>query len=180
GITSFTDTSNYTETPASIKKDAEVLVSADCNGNGAVIIYETATARQVYLGSLYFGVVSSYNNTGLRSGDADTLLEQAVAWVAGCEDADGDGISVCADDCDDDDASSYPGAKELCDGVDNDCDGLLTGNEIDSDVDGFAACEGDCDDADVDSYPGAAELCDGLDNDCDGGLSDDEADLDGD
>ena len=38
-------------------------------------------------------------------------------------DADGDGYSVAAGDCDDADASRNPGAAEVLDGVDQDCDG---------------------------------------------------------
>ena len=39
------------------------------------------------------------------------------------EDADGDGHT--ADDCAEGDASVHPDADELCDGVDNDCDGEI-------------------------------------------------------
>ena len=47
---------------------------------------------------------------------------------AGCEgyDFDGDGYAS-NEDCDDSDGSVYPGANELCDGVDNDCDGAIDG-----------------------------------------------------
>jgi|GEM_PF-3507049 len=72
------------------------------------------------------------------------------------------------DDCDDADATTYPGAAELCDGVDNNCDGVLPLDEDDLDFDGFIACDGgDCDDSDPWTYAGAPEQCDGLDNDCD-------------
>jgi hypothetical protein len=96
-------------------------------------------------------------------------------------DADGDGLSVCAGDCDDSPtgAAVHPGAAELCDGVDNDCDGALDPAEVDADGDGHLACD-DCDDLQIETHPGAAELCDGWDNDCDGEVPTDELDLDGD
>ena len=120
-------------------------------------------------------------------------------------DADGDGFGDAAavteacdqppgavptgTDCDDTDASVYPSATEICDGVDNNCDGqadegLASTWYPDADGDGFgdtdageALCEppdgwvqvgNDCDDADGSVFPGAAEVCNGEDEDCDG------------
>ncbi len=40
-------------------------------------------------------------------------------------DSDGDNYPVCLNDCNDDDASIHPGAEELCDEVDNNCDGQV-------------------------------------------------------
>lgn len=41
-----------------------------------------------------------------------------------CHDNDGDGVTDCAGDCDDDNEDIRPGALELCgDGIDNDCNG---------------------------------------------------------
>jgi len=77
------------------------------------------------------------------------------------------GYSEIAGDCDDMDPNSYPGALEMCDGKDNDCDGIIPGDEVDKDNDGALACA-DCDDSEPTRYPGAQELCDGKDNDCDG------------
>ncbi len=94
-------------------------------------------------------------------------------------DQDQDGFNENVD-CDDEDPQTWPGAPELCDGLDNDCDGMLPDTEEDDDGDGFAECEDDCDDTNDAIYPEAQEECDGLDNDCDGDVPSDETDDDGD
>ena len=79
-------------------------------------------------------------------------------------DADGDG-AWSTFDCDDSEPDVHPGAPELCNGRDDDCDGLTA--EDDADGDGLLACE-DCDDADPER-PADSESChDGVDDDCDG------------
>ena len=108
-------------------------------------------------------------------------------------DVDNDGYAQ-SEDCDDNDPQIHPGATEICDGVDNDCDdeideGVETEFFEDADSDGFgsedsslSACEApsgyvsvpnDCNDENPESYPGAAERCDGEDNDCDGSIDED-------
>jgi hypothetical protein len=105
-------------------------------------------------------------------------------------DADGDGFEF-TDDCNDTDPSIHPNADELCDGIDNDCDGEVDNDALDAptwyldaDDDGFGDPESmlraclqpsnhvsnntDCDDTDPHVNPDAEELCDGIDNDCDG------------
>ena len=49
------------------------------------------------------------------------LLDLLAAWGP-CADADCDGFTVAAGDCNDNDPTIFPGADELCDGIDNDCD----------------------------------------------------------
>ncbi len=104
-------------------------------------------------------------------------------------DGDGDGIPA-SDDCDDTDASVYPGAPEACNGVDDDCDGDIdedAANPVeffeDADADGYfnpavsvfacdapagfiAASEVDCDDTNPDINPAASEECNGVDDNC--------------
>jgi hypothetical protein len=143
--------------------------------------------------------------------DEDEALDVST-WYA---DTDGDGYGDAAvpeldcaqpsgyvadaTDCDDSEASSYPGATEYCDGVDSDCDGTLDEDEaVDvstwyadtdgdsygdasvSDIDcaqpsGYVADDTDCDDSEGNTWPGATEYCDGVDSDCDGTLDEDEA-----
>ena len=82
-------------------------------------------------------------------------------------DGDGDGAQLVSD-CDDDDPTRYPGAIEVCDGIDNDCDNQLPTDEADLDSDSWLPCEGDCDDSDSGVHPTRWEECDGIDQDCDG------------
>ncbi len=103
-------------------------------------------------------------------------------------DRDGDGFLTEEGDCNDDDSAIAPGAPELCDGKDNDCDGSAETLGLwydDRDGDGHgepgqagtATCSpgpnlsplnDDCDDGNPEVFPGALERCDGLDNDCNG------------
>ncbi len=108
------------------------------------------------------------------------------------DDLDQDGHPV-AEDCDDDDPAVHPGATEVCNARDDDCDGTIDGPLAeghdewfpDGDADGFGRSEegledcwpgdgwtaagGDCDDGDATVHPDAEEACgDGVDNDCDG------------
>ena len=130
----------------------------------------------------------------LACGDKDTT---DTAFV----DVDGDGIGAL-EDCDDNDATRFPGNAEVCDGIDNDCndevdDGVLTTFYFDSDGDGYGtdesaveSCEagsaevelgGDCDDADNTYNPGADEddCTDPNDYNCDGSVQYADADDDG-
>ena len=119
------------------------------------------------------------------------LLALAVA-ASGCDllfppdepdDLDNDGFDETVD-CDDLNASTFPGAGEICDAEDNDCDDVVD-EGFDEDADGFNSCgaDRDCNDIDADVFPGAVEACDGVDNNCDGVIDEDcavDVDADGD
>jgi hypothetical protein len=127
--------------------------------------------------------------------DGDGSGDQSAAAEPFC--ALPNGYATSNDDCDDADDAIAPGADEVCDGVDNDCDddvdeGLPSNDWFpDADDDGFGdgaaapttTCDAaapagfvadntDCDDTTAERYPGFAEVCDGLDNDCAAGVDD--------
>ena len=73
-----------------------------------------------------------------RTGDSDGVVNNIIVDPGGpasCDDLDGDGVTQCGadadplttgdNDCNDDDDSIYPGATEVCDGLDNNCNGQV-------------------------------------------------------
>ena len=114
-------------------------------------------------------------------------------------DQDEDGVSTCDGDCNDGSAAVSPLLDEVCDGLDNDCDGVVDEGDAvdastwytDSDGDGFGnpsrptrACSQpdgtvadntDCFDSRQSVNPAADETCNGLDDDCDGETDEDSA-----
>ncbi len=134
--------------------------------------------------------------SGVHPGAPETDCTDATDYncdgSTGYADADGDGVPACQD-CNDASASSSPGAVEVCDGADNNCDGTVdegVQSTFYADVDGdgygdparstsdcaapagFVADSSDCDDDPAAGgaavNPGATETCDGVDDNCDG------------
>ena len=144
---------------------------------------------------------------------AVTPAENKITYY---RDADGDGygnaldsVQACSTpngyvsdstDCDDTKSAVNPGVTEVCNGVDDNCDGKIDENNVcgttnyycDGDKDGHysiassgscdtnncipAGCQAnagdDCNDADAAVYPGATELCNGVDDNCNGQVDD--------
>jgi hypothetical protein len=90
--------------------------------------------------------------------------------IGHARDDDDDGYTECGGDCDDANPGRAPGTAEICNGIDDNCDGVVPLSEADADSDGVPACLFDCDDENAASYPGNPEICDNIDNDCDGSV----------
>ncbi|MEW6441336.1 MAG: C1 family peptidase [bacterium] len=98
-------------------------------------------------------------------------IDEDCSGKADDRDADGDGhvdIACGGADCDDQNPDVHPGAPEICDNLDSNCDGIVPGDETDLDADTWMPCAGDCNDANPAVHPGTPEVCgNGLDDDCD-------------
>jgi putative metal-binding protein len=156
---------------------------------------------------------------GNNRSTGDAPMDQSFDFVYGCTaktfylDGDGDGVGRmdftklgCADtppemfvaqagDCDDFNEKTYPSAPEICNLVDDNCDGQVDENvppvelwpDADSDgyydartekmgepkmgcagLKGWAALSGDCQPNDPAVNPGVVEVCNDVDDDCDG------------
>jgi hypothetical protein len=165
-LTSCQQDTTVTEPSVQIKSSEVIKVNVCHNGNNEITISSNAVA------------------THQAHGDA--------------VDMDGDGYydkeNVCSEgiDCDDTNPDINPGMEEICDGIDNNCDGhidegLTTTYYADADGDGYGdpvstieACsvpdgyvtdKSDCDDTVAEVNPGMEEVCgNNIDDNCDGNI----------
>lgn len=136
------------------------------------------------------GPVSAVDTSSLTADTADLASADEDRPRAADSDADRDGSSP-PEDCDDNDPRRFPDASETCNGIDDDCDGVIDEDAndavlyyVDSDGDGYGdperaeeGCEvfgnlvengTDCDDGNSEVSPEADEHCNGIDDNCDG------------
>ena len=160
-------------------------------------VKEFYTRRTDVLGDI--GGSASYWEYMMRVSKWVFLSCLSLAAVGCASDDDGDGFSD--KDCDDNNATVNPDADEVCDGIDNNCDGrvdegLILEYYADLDGDGYgdalttvSACTlpdgyvkvaGDCNDASSAIHPGQEDVCgDDIDYNCDGSTGFDDLDGDG-
>ncbi len=178
-----------------------VLTFGDCDDENAVIL----------TGSIEICNGFDDDCNGLTDDDDPGVADQTIFYT----DADGDGygnaflpVLLCeirsgyvadATDCNDENPVIFGGSAEICDGIDNNCNGLVDDDDplitgqtlwyIDVDADGYGnsflshlSCNlpfgyvsvgGDCNDLVATVHPGNYDYCDLIDNDCDGSLDED-------
>jgi PKD repeat protein len=123
-----------------------------------------------------FDVIVNATNLWFKDNDGDgfgddndtmTSQQQPASYVAQ------------GGDCNDNNAGINPDATEICNNVDDDCDGTID-EGFDFDGDGFTSCNGDCNDNNSSIYATAAEVCNGIDDNCNGLIDEGfDVDLDG-
>lgn len=187
--------------PGGVRNSAEIRESGDIRGSVALCTPEAAAGLIVYIPGQSFSVITgtggdfnlhylpdgTYKLVVMKNGQVMESLSGVnvkpkkitdVGVIDLNRDQDNDSYDTCVD-CNDLNPNINPGASEVCDGVDNNCNGLVDEGCptcTDSDHDGFFAQVGcgtpvDCDDANAAVNPGAMEACqDGIDNNCDGGI----------
>jgi len=162
---------------------------------------------------------SADNSDSADSADSGQTIspETCTVWLDADRDGFGTGEAMeldCADipegyadsdgDCDDSASGVNPDAEEICNAIDDDCDGFIDASATDADLwyfdgdsdgygvdgvttlacerpDGYAAYSGDCDDTDAAYNPGADEsdCTDPNDYNCDGSVAFADSDGDG-
>jgi hypothetical protein len=188
-----------------------VANSTDCNDNDALVNPTTIWYQDLdndQVGNSAVSQVACLQPAGyvLVNGDCDDNNAAIVAPVLYYTDADSDGFGddatatpfcqapvnmiAIGGDCNDSNNAIYPGAPEICDGFDNNCNGqedeglTFLNYYFDGDDDGYgignptvsctpltgyATLTGDCDDSNDTVYPGATDTeGNGIDENCDG------------
>ncbi|MBI5756026.1 MAG: SBBP repeat-containing protein [Nitrospirae bacterium] len=161
----------------------------DFIGNGTLGIYgiDKSNNSQVYLWPVQsVKVLPCVKNIYYQDTDGDGYGNSSVTTQTCTQPA---GYVSNSTDCNDGNASINPGAIEVCNGVDDNCNGQtdegvqnIYYRDADSDTygnvsvttqactqpSGYVSNSSDCNDGNASVYPGATEVCNGIDDNCNG------------
>ena len=170
------------------------LLRSDCHGVEAWDCFYGGQVRQTVLPSGEWYLVLQLPEAREGGGDGEPEPDYRVTVAVRdpeseeclLQDGDGDGVTVCDNDCDDADEDVHPGVEELCDGRDQDCSGVADDLRRACDTPlpgpcrvGEAYCDHEGEEACRQTVEPVEELCDDeLDNDCDGAVDEDAPDND--
>jgi hypothetical protein len=160
------------------------VYALSANGNGS----NQGDAGSQAFTSLAYGC--GVGNKYWRDNDGDHYGLVDAGWTMNCNVPPY--FAVEQGDCNDNDPTVHPGAAEVCDGKDNNCNGMvdegldsvvqcedkdgdghgikngMTHMGCAANLKGFGLCDGDCNDNDPMIHPGATEVCNFVDDNCDG------------
>ncbi len=200
----------HTFTP---NKDVEsVLITIEADNGDADLYVEHGSAPSTFSYDCRSATVDSYEACEFDPADGtddyeilidaeDTFssLTLKIWEYVPCVDADNDGYTDCDGDCDENNDQVYPGADEVCNAIDDDCDGTVDGPSsidatdfyADTDSDsfgdpgdllrrcsqptGYVENSADCDDTNAAVNPDAIEICNDIDDDCSGQIDGEDA-----
>jgi len=185
----------FANATGSCSADSHVCVFVECLENFGDCDNNTANGCEIALTS-----TDNCGSCGNTCEENETCIDTGSGYECSstCQDADDDGFadeSCGGNDCDDSDEFVFPGADELCDGVDNDCDdetdedflgdennpGLGDACDSENDADlcenGTLVCNETLDGLVCEGDFATPEACSGEDDDCDGETDEDWPEL---
>jgi hypothetical protein len=165
--------------------EIEILSGSDCSVVQRIRDDAGGEAGQLLGGARPAGDLNGDGRTDLIAGvpfddEAGAVDAGSIIFFTSESDCDADGTGPSSGDCNDGDPAIAPGHSELCDGKDNDCDGMVDeGLDLtDSDGDAVVNCSDNCPEI---FNPGQEDAdSDGRGDVCDACISDPSNDADGD
>ncbi|MGH9869491.1 MAG: putative metal-binding motif-containing protein [Candidatus Polarisedimenticolia bacterium] len=171
--------------PAGVDVTAQIQIAGRTAVRVRTLLGKTPRTTATSLSACRAGACGDLGFEATRCGAAGCPGPPPFSVVdIGCADQDDDGYTAC-EECLDTSAAVHPGAPQLCDGLNNDCNApgwpsTAGTNEADDDLDGVSECQGDCADDNPARRPGLAETCNAIDDDCDGVVDETAAGVDSD